>query len=162
MKQLVTRQQMEAFARNLETAKKSQALPAEEFNALHTKFGAEDAAGGVWTVGIHTTKWHRLDSGKWTPGNPPDSLALDEQVVEALQKLATPSTPTQPVNSDAELSVTICARCGAKVKAGKTFCSACGSPVSALPVTLVARPCPRCGQTVPAGKKFCTACGMRL
>jgi RNA polymerase subunit RPABC4/transcription elongation factor Spt4 len=158
MKQLITRQEMEAFARILETAKNNQLLSVEEFSALHAKFRAQDAAGGIWTVGIHTTKWHRLDQGKWTPASPPESLSLEEQLVAALQKLSLPAAGTDATKQNAEQLAVSCGQCGSLIKTGKKFCPGCGTPVSA-PLTAGERSCPYCGQTVPIQKKFCTGCG---
>jgi len=160
MKQLVTRQQVEAIARALESAKQNQALPADEFNALHAKFRAEDAVGGVWTVGIHTAKWHRLDQGKWVSANPPESLSLDEQLLQALQKIV-PKSTAEPIKSNVGPEA-VCSQCGSKIKAGKKFCATCGAPVTTSPATPVDRSCSRCGQTVPARKKFCTSCGLQF
>jgi hypothetical protein len=162
MKQLVSRLQMEAFARALETTKNSKELPAEQFNALHANFRAEDTAGGVWTVGIHTAKWHRLEQGKWAPGNPPESLALDEQVLEALQTLAPLPKVNQPGEREATPGGMACSRCGIRIKPGKKFCPGCGAPATGSPVARVAQRCPRCGQTVAAGKKFCSSCGQQF
>jgi hypothetical protein len=161
MKQLITRQQMEAFARSLETAKKNQVLPTDEFNALHARFRAEDAAGGVWTIGIHTAKWHRLDQGKWAPANPPESLSLDEQLLSKLQTLA-PVPTAEPIKPNVETAAEVCTQCGSRIKPGKKFCASCGTPVMASPAMPVERRCPHCGQLVPARKKFCTGCGLQF
>lgn len=165
MKQLVSRAQMETFASLLGSTKTKQALSPEAFDQLHTQFRAEDANGGMWTVGIHTRKWHRREQGQWVAAaNPPEAVYLDGQLITALQALMSPGPPvTGPAGTGPATPDTTCSRCGATIPPNKKFCPTCGNPVMASPpVAPVAQRCPRCGQTVPAGKKFCVACGTRV
>ncbi len=147
MKQPINRTQMESFSKALETVKQHKSLSTEQFNSLHTHFQAEDASGVVWTVGIHTRKWHRIEQGKWVQGYPPEALYLDENLLKELQELGQAQAATS------------CKQCGATLQPGKKFCSACGTPVGAEPQP---RRCSRCGQEVAVGKKFCHACGTRV
>ena len=92
MNEAVTRQQMEAFALALELAKQRKSLAEETFNDLHARFRARDPQGNVWTIGIHTRRWHRLvQSGgqkKWVAGAPPDRLNLNPDTRASLESLA--------------------------------------------------------------------------
>ncbi|MDQ2808322.1 MAG: zinc-ribbon domain-containing protein, partial [Chloroflexota bacterium] len=51
-----------------------------------------------------------------------------------------------------------CRNCGAPLRPGATFCTRCGTPVAAEPLTT----CPNCGNTVDAEDVFCPHCGNRL
>ena len=61
-----------------------------------------------------------------------------------------------------------CVHCGAPLKQGVRFCTACGKPVpaarpdSAAPQPEVPSVCPQCGRPLKAGARFCTGCGYRL
>jgi hypothetical protein len=143
MKKTVNRTQMETFAKTLEAAKERKTLPADAFNSLHAHFQAEDGNGAIWTVGIHTRKWHRLEKGKWTPAYPPETLYMDENLAAELEKLTAGRA---------------CRQCGRALPPGKNFCSACGARAEVEPLT---RCCPQCSQEVPPGRNFCAACGTR-
>jgi hypothetical protein len=144
MKQPINRTQMEAFSRTLEAAKQRKSLPEEQFNSLHIHFHADDGRGVAWTVGIHSRKWHRLEGGKWVQAYPPETLYLDENLLQELQTLG----QTQ--------SVPACRQCGASLAPDKKFCTACGARVELQPAE---RRCPRCNQVIAVGQKFCTADG---
>lgn len=92
MRDTVTRKQMEEFSATLESAKKKQSLPEAAFNDLHARFRALDDAGNVWTVGIHTRRWHRLDvSGgqkRWVADLPPERLNIKADTLVSIQALA--------------------------------------------------------------------------
>lgn len=61
-----------------------------------------------------------------------------------------------------------CVHCGAPLKQGVRFCTACGKPVpTAQPAPAAPQPeapsvCPQCGKPLKAGARFCTGCGYRL
>lgn len=63
-----------------------------------------------------------------------------------------------------------CVHCGAPLKPGVRFCTACGKPVpAARPDAAPAAPqqaapsvCPQCGRPLKSGARFCTVCGYRL
>ena len=76
----------------------------------------------------------------------------------------------QPVNTD---HVVRCDSCGAMVKKGVRFCTACGKPMvqTAMPVSATPtgtesetsnRVCPNCGAKMEADVAFCTECGTKL
>ncbi len=59
----------------------------------------------------------------------------------------------------------ICSKCGAPVPEGSKFCTECGEPLQAEPVT--AEPetpavCPNCGNPIAPNTKFCVVCGTPL
>ena len=76
----------------------------------------------------------------------------------------------QPVNTD---DLVRCDSCGAMVKKGVRFCTACGKPMAqtAMPESAtttvtesetISRVCPNCGTKVEADVTFCTECGTKL
>ncbi len=52
----------------------------------------------------------------------------------------------------------ICQTCGADLAAGLSFCTRCGSKVSALPAAST-KLCKACGASISHSTKFCEACG---
>lgn len=48
-----------------------------------------------------------------------------------------------------------CPNCGAPLATGQSFCTKCGTPVTAPPANV----CARCGAEVAPGSSFCTKCG---
>ena len=92
-----SRAQMETFASALQAAQQHHTLPPEQFKALHAQFRAQDANGTMWTVGVHTRKWHRLTQSGWAPGTPPEELHLAAQVITALEKLLSSAPAKRPV-----------------------------------------------------------------
>lgn len=96
MKPSVTRQQMETFALALELAKQGKTLAEETFSDLHARFRARDPQGNVWTIGIHTRRWHRLVQGggqkRWVAGAPPERLDINQDTLASLESLS-PAPP---------------------------------------------------------------------
>lgn len=54
-----------------------------------------------------------------------------------------------------------CEKCGAEVRTGMAFCSACGSPMPKVEVKeiLDGVVCKNCGAVIESGMRFCTSCG---
>jgi hypothetical protein len=103
---------MEEFSATIESAKKKKSLPEAAFNDLHARFRALDDAGAVWTVGIHTRRWHRLDESggqkRWVADLPPERLNIKADTLTSLQALAAapgvarrpaPAAPPKPRKS---------------------------------------------------------------
>jgi subtilisin family serine protease len=67
--------------------------------------------------------------------------------------------PPPPPPSASRLEAEICSRCGATIRPGARFCSACGQ--SREPVAQQ-RQCPHCGAALRAGGRFCPKCGQPL
>ena len=58
---------------------------------------------------------------------------------------------------------TTCPVCGKQLRAGARFCSYCGQPIAASPVTpLQTRSCPYCGAVLRSNACFCKSCGKSL
>ena len=155
---------MEGFAIALERVKANQALSADEFNNLHKDFKVEDAGGNVWTVGIHTRKWHQLAEGNWVPKQPPEAFYIDESVLTSLQSVSKNCGGEQgavPAGLTAQNAT--CSQCGASLRPGKKFCTLCGGTAQpAVSGVGGAKVCPQCKQTVAVSKRFCPHCGLRL
>ena len=147
MKRALNRTEMEALARTMEGLMERKAAPAEALKSLHANFHAEDGNGVIWTVGIHSHIWHRLEEGKWVQAYPPETLHLDENLAGELAKLSHAET------------VGACRQCGSALSPGTKFCPACGARAEAEPQP---RRCAQCGKEVAMGKNFCSACGTRI
>lgn len=87
MTALVSRADLERFARACQTAHGTGALPADQLKALHAKFMARGNDGAVWTVGLATLKWHVARDGKWQPGEPVAQLAIDDELLARLRSI---------------------------------------------------------------------------
>jgi len=157
MKEPVTRQEMEAAARALQSAKAAQALPLEQFDALHARFRAEDSNGTTWTVGVHSAKWHRLENGNWVPGDPPARFEMDASMLSSLRALAPQQSQPAPPAAPPVASGAKCAACGAALAAKDRFCPKCGSRVEEPKPPK----CAACGELLRPGMAFCPNCGQR-
>jgi hypothetical protein len=130
----VSQERTEELARALSAARDSGQLSSQLFESLHGAFRGEDAGGLVWTVALDSGAWHYLHEGQWNPAPPPETILVDDQLLNALSGLPSPAPPPSPAVSAPPAVVPSEPRC----------------------------PNPACGKTIAVGKRFCTACGTPL
>ena len=118
----IDRTQMERCAKALLAATQSKNITEEEFKRLHARFRAQDSNGATWTIGIQSLRWHHLVAGQWVLGQPPDTLLINDDILDALLRLSAPAPD-------------LCPRCHTALKPGHTFCSACGQSLESPPLT---------------------------
>jgi hypothetical protein len=96
MKANVDRKLLEHFAQGWNAAQKAGALSTADFKALHGQFHAEDQKGTIWTIGVNTLKWHRVQNGKWEAGRPPAALLIESDVLAVLTRIMPPPAGVAP------------------------------------------------------------------
>ena len=89
----IDRTQMERCAKALLAATQSKNITEEEFKRLHARFRAQDSNGATWTIGIQSLRWHHLVAGQWVPGQPPDTLLINDDILDALLRLSARARP---------------------------------------------------------------------
>lgn len=58
--------------------------------------------------------------------------------------------------------VTVCEKCGARLKEDALFCSSCGAGLEAEEPCQEGKICPDCGEKLPQENIFCNYCGKKL
>lgn len=172
--------QVQLLAQELRQIRDGKFISDEEFKALHAALRVRGADGALWTVGLASLRWNRLEQGRWVPAEAPEMVWLDMDLLqEAVRRMppnaagrvkhvgtGTPHAATPQAQS--------CRACGKPLGTGTKFCTACGAKV--IPADSTAVPggglvffqgreqpcCAACGKPLRGGANFCTACGAKV
>lgn len=140
-------------------------ITEEEYRlVLHAQMPV-DSLGRLWTIGVDSGKWYRLDEGEWVPDIPP--LTLYMMVPEDALKQLEREDEAKYKQAIADIQSKRAARPPVKESAPPPKPVEEAAPVeekppAQIPDTDERISCEKCGTENPAAAKFCTGCGQPL
>ncbi|WAK02099.1 DNA polymerase III subunit beta family protein [Methylobacter sp. YRD-M1] len=112
----------------------------EEFKALHAALlRVRDADGAIWTVGLGSLRWSRLEQGRWVPAEAPEMVWLDLDLLQAAVRRMPSHIGSQVIHvagaekpniASPPVQAQSCRACGKPVRAGAKFCTSCGATIA--------------------------------
>jgi hypothetical protein len=85
--QQLTAKEFQALAAKIQHARDSQRISEKQFKTLHTEFKAKTPDGALWTVGLKSQEWFKNIDGAWQKHKAPDTVLIDKELIDKLQKL---------------------------------------------------------------------------